>query len=59
MESCNDANLVGNHASRARENDTEGSKAALERCIDQLSAEGFTATLDQPGCFVYEQLLEY
>jgi hypothetical protein len=42
-----------------REHDPERFTASFERFVDQLSDEGFNATLDQPGCFVYEQLMEY
>ncbi|CAB9528635.1 expressed unknown protein [Seminavis robusta] len=31
---------------------------AFGRFVQQLSDEGFNATLDQPSCFVYEQLME-
>lgn len=40
-------------------NSSEAYKAAFDRFVQQLSVEGFNATLDQPSCFVYEQLMEY
>lgn len=41
------------------ENDQEAYRAAMDRFVEQLSLEGFTATLDQPSCFVYKDLMKY
>lgn len=40
-------------------NDPVKYQESFGRFVQQLSDEGFNATLDQPSCFVYEQLMEY
>lgn len=39
--------------------DSDAFKSAFDRFVQQLSDEGFNATLDQPSCFVYERLMQY
>jgi Sulfotransferase domain len=41
------------------ENDGERFDLAFGHFVQKLSDEGFNATLDQPSCFVYNQLMEY
>lgn len=40
-------------------NNKEQYRASLDRFVQLLSDEGFNATLDQPSCFVYQQLMGY
>jgi hypothetical protein len=37
----------------------DGKRKALDAFVEELSQDGFTAILDQPGCFIYEDLMEY
>jgi hypothetical protein len=53
---------IWNDLSQAEEekgNTSEAYRAAFDQFVEQLSAEGFNATLDQPSCFVYQELMEY
>ena len=34
-------------------------KQALDAVVEELSADGYTAILDQPGCWIYQELMEY
>ena len=46
----------------ARADETENPtqyRQALDAVVEELSADGFTAILDQPGCWIYRELLEY
>jgi len=36
-----------------------GRKDLLDAFVDLLSRDGFNATLDQPSCFVYKELMQY
>jgi hypothetical protein len=40
-------------------NDTAKRKEYMDAFVRQLSQDGFNATLDQPSCFVYQELMEY
>lgn len=51
---------IWNDISQAEEEGNhEKYKESFDRFVEQLSLEGFNATLDQPSCFVYQELLEY
>ena len=51
---------IWNDISRAEEEgDTEKYRESFDGFVQQLSLEGFNATLDQPSCFVYQELLQY
>ena len=34
-------------------------QALMDQLVEQMSAEGFNATLDQPSCFFYQDFMEY
>lgn len=53
-------NPIWNDISQAEEQgDKEAYRFAFDQFVKQLSIEGFNATLDQPSCFVYQELMEY
>jgi hypothetical protein len=37
----------------------ESYRAAMDRVVEEMSADGFTAIIDQPGCWVYQDLIEH
>ena len=51
---------IWNDISQAEEQGNQTAyRAAFDQFVEQLSLEGFNATLDQPSCFVYQELMEY
>eukprot|EP00567_Pseudictyota_dubia_P014689 CAMPEP_0197457842 /NCGR_PEP_ID=MMETSP1175-20131217/47213_1 /TAXON_ID=1003142 /ORGANISM="Triceratium dubium, Strain CCMP147" /LENGTH=245 /DNA_ID=CAMNT_0042992319 /DNA_START=65 /DNA_END=802 /DNA_ORIENTATION=+ len=43
----------------AKAEDAASRREAMDRFVERMSAEGFNATLDQPPCFLYRELMEY
>jgi hypothetical protein len=37
----------------------DGKRKAFYALVEELSQDGFTAILDQPGCFIYQDSMEY
>ena len=46
-------------AEDASGNNCTAYREAFDRFVEQMNAEGFNATLDQPSCFVYRELMDY